>query len=93
MKGVHYTIVALALALSACAPKTVEVVRLVEVKVPVPVPCNVPVAENDVDIAPIIRAGVDHLARVEVLIDAYEYVLAQRDAERAARKACNAVGP
>jgi hypothetical protein len=93
MKGVRYTIVALALALSACAPKTVEVVRTVTVSVPVPVPCDVQVVENDVDLAPLVRAADGILPRVEIVLDALEYVTAQRDAERAARKACNAVGP
>jgi len=82
-----------ALVLTGCAPKTVEVVRLVEVKVPVPVPCNIPVAENDVDLAPLVRSADGILPRVEIVLDALEYVTAQRDAERAARKACNAPAP
>jgi len=82
-----------ALVLAGCAPKTVEVVRTVTVSVPVPVPCNIPVAENDVDLAPLVRAADGILPRVEIVLDALEYVTAQRDAERAARKACNAVGP
>jgi hypothetical protein len=85
--------IAAVVLLAGCAPKTVEVVRTVTVSVPVPVPCNIPVAENDVDLAPLVRAADGILPRVEIVLDALEYVTAQRDAERAARKACNAVGP
>jgi hypothetical protein len=79
--------------LAGCAPKTVEIVRTVTVSVPVPVPCDVQVVENDVDLAPLVRAADGILPRVEIVLDALEYVTAQRDAERAARKACNTPAP
>jgi len=85
--------IAAVVLLAGCAPKTVEIVRLVEVKTPVPVPCDVQVVENDVDLAPLVRSADGILPRVEIVLDALEYVTAQRDAERAARKACNAVAP
>ncbi|MBB5747413.1 hypothetical protein [Brevundimonas variabilis] len=79
-----------ALAATACAPRPAPepVVRTVTVNVPVPVPCDVSVDRNDVDIRPLIQAAGDHLNRVEIVLDALAYTLAQRDAERAALDTC-----
>lgn len=83
------------LAVAACAPRPAPepIVRTIRVEVPVPVPCDVDVVENDVDLAPLIRAAGDHLARVELVLDALAYVTAQRDSERTARKACQTAPP
>jgi hypothetical protein len=84
-----------ALAVTACAPGPAPepIVRLVEVKVPIPVPCDITVNRHDVDIRPIIQAADDHLNRVEIVLDALAYALAQRDAERAALDTCRRTGP
>lgn len=84
-----------ALAVTACAPKPAPepIVRTVEVRVPIPIPCDIAVDRNDVVIAPMIQSAADMLGRVEILLDALEYVTAQRDAERAALDTCRRTGP
>lgn len=84
-----------ALAVTACAPRPAPepIVRTVTVNVPVPVPCDVAVDRNDVQIAPMIRAAPDILARVEILIDYAEYLAGLLEVERKALDTCRSAGP
>ena len=82
-------VIGMMLACGACQTVRPDpVVQTIEVQVPVSVPCDAVVDREDIDLSPLLNGVNGILPKTEIVIDALEYVMRQRDQERVALDSC-----